>query len=69
MRDFSMSTTELSNLIDEWIFSKRNREIAKRCWLDGLTYETVAEEYDLTARQIGNIISQCRNQLQKHGFK
>lgn len=65
-RDFSIPRSELSRLIDEWIFSERNRAILKRNWLDGVTYEAVAEEFSLSARQVGNIISKCKVQLEKH---
>jgi DNA-directed RNA polymerase sigma subunit (sigma70/sigma32) len=47
--------TQLNNLIDEWILNERGRNILKRRMLDGITYEKLAEEFDLSVTQIKNI--------------
>ena len=60
------SRSEIEGLIDEWIIGKnslRDRAIFKRRILDGLTYEALAEEFDLSVRQIQNIIYKCENRL------
>ena len=44
------------HLIDEWIFSERNRKILKRKLLDGITHERVAEEFDMSTRHIKDIV-------------
>lgn len=54
---FDLSRSDLEFLIDEWIFSERDRKIFKRRLLDGITYECLAEEFDLSVRQIKNIVS------------
>ena len=54
--ELDISVSELSHLIDEWIFSERDRKILKRRLLDGITYEKIAEEFDMSPRQISNII-------------
>ena len=54
MREYSRS--ELSNLIDEWILNERNRAILKRRLLDSVIYEKLAEEFDLSVRQVKNIV-------------
>ena len=54
MKDLSRS--EIEELIDEWVFKKRNREILKRRLLDGITYERIAEEFGMSTRQIKNIV-------------
>ena len=51
-----LSRSEISSLIDEWILSERNRMIIKRRLLDGVTYERLAEEFDMSVRQIKNIV-------------
>lgn len=53
---FEMSRTEIEHLIDEWVFSERDRSILKRRWLDGICYEPLAEEFDLSVRQVKNIV-------------
>lgn len=53
------SRTEVEHLIDEWIIGRnaeRNRKILKRRLLDGITYEKLAEEFDMSVRQIKTIV-------------
>jgi RNA polymerase sigma factor (sigma-70 family) len=54
--EIDISVSELNNLIDEWIFSERDRKILKRRLIDGLTYERIAEEFDLSPRYVSTII-------------
>ena len=37
--NFDLSRSEVEHLIDEWIFSERDRAILKRRLLDGICYE------------------------------
>ena len=50
------SNSQISELIDEWIHSERDRAIMKRRLIDGLTHERLAEEFDMSVRQIKRII-------------
>lgn len=43
-------------LIDEYIHSERDRNILKRRLIDGITYESLAEEFDLSVTQIKRIV-------------
>lgn len=43
-------------LINEYIHSERDRKILKRRLIDGLTYENLAEEFDLSVTQIKRIV-------------
>lgn len=51
-----INLNEISNLIDLWINSERNRKILKRRLIDGIRYEPLAEEFDLSVRQVKNIV-------------
>ena len=42
--------------IDKYIHNERNRKILKRRLLDGIRYEPLAEEFDLSVRQVKNIV-------------
>lgn len=53
-------------LIDEWIFSERERDILKRRMLDGLTYEAVADEFGMSPRQIKTICRKRLDELIRH---
>lgn len=70
MIDFgNISRSEVEHLIDEWIFSERDRKILKRRLLDGITFEKLAEEfqdeYGLSVRQIKNIVRKGQYRLFK----
>ena len=60
------SRSEIEIIIDEWIFNERNRSMIKRRMLDGITYERLAEEFDLSVQQTKNIVYKCRDILSKH---
>lgn len=66
-RDFSR--TEIEQTIDEWIIGKnaeRNRAILKRRLIDGITFEKLAEEFDLSVRRTKTIVYACQVQIFKH---
>lgn len=58
--------SEWEKLIDEWILSERDRKIAKRRLLDGICYEPLAEEMELSTAQIKRITKRCIDILSKH---
>jgi hypothetical protein len=66
MRKFDLSRTEIENLINEWIFSERDRKIIKRRLLDGICYDPLAEEFNLSVRQIKNIVYKCEDKIFCH---
>ena len=61
-----MSRTEIEYLVTEWIHNQRNRNIAKSRFLDGLTYESISELYDLSVNQTKNIIQKAKEILLNH---
>lgn len=63
MRFDDMSRTEIEFLIDEWIHKERDRQILKRRLLDGICYEPLAEEFDLSVRQVKNIVYRAEDKL------
>ena len=58
--------SEWETAIDEWIFCERDRSILKRRLLDGKTFEQLAEEFDMSTRQVARIIPRLQSQLFKH---
>lgn len=70
-RDLSdYSREELDHAIEQWVTchkrAERNRSILRRSLFDGVCYEKIAEEFDMSVRQIGNIIRKSEDQLFKH---
>ena len=61
-----MSTSDISRLIDEWIFSERDRAILKRRLLDGIKFERLAEEFDLSIRHTKNIVYRNEKKIFRH---
>lgn len=66
MRDYGMPRSEIERLIDEWILNERNRKILKRRILDGICYEPLAEEFDLSVRQVKSIVYKSEEVLFRH---
>lgn len=60
---YDLSRSQWENLIDEWIFSERDRAILKRRLLDGICVEPLAEEFDMSARQINYILTREQKKL------
>lgn len=48
--------SEISALIDEYIHSERDRNLLKRRFIDGICFEPLAEEFQLSVRQTKNIV-------------
>lgn len=53
-------------LIDQWIFSERDRKILKRRLLDGITYERLEDEFQMSVRNLKNIVYNAEKILIKH---
>jgi hypothetical protein len=64
--DIGISRTQMSHIIDDWIFSERDRAILKRRLLDGVCYEPLADEFGLSVRQTKKIVYKCEERLFKH---
>lgn len=51
-----LSRSRLEKLIHEWILSERDREILKRRFIDGIKFDELSEEFELSVRQIKRIV-------------
>lgn len=61
-----IKNSDISNMIDEWIKSERDRKILKRRLIDGVCFEPLADEFQLSVSQTKRIIYRCENELFKH---
>jgi len=60
------SRTEIEHAIDEWIVGRnaeRNRAIMKRRLIDGICYEPLAEEFDLSVSQVKRIVYKLEQKI------
>lgn len=64
MRDYSR--TEIEAVINEWILNEKHRAIMKRRLIDGICYEPLAEEFNMSVRQIQNIVYKSQEIIFKH---
>jgi DNA-directed RNA polymerase sigma subunit (sigma70/sigma32) len=63
---YDLSRSQWEALIDEWIFSERDRAIIKRRLLDGICLEPLAEEFYLSVQQTKTIVYKAQEKLFKH---
>lgn len=66
MENYDLSRSEWENAIDEWIFNELHRAMLKRNLLDGRTYEQIAEQFDMSTRQVARLIPKLQEKLFKH---
>jgi hypothetical protein len=62
---YNLSYSEWEKLIDEWVFSERDRAMLKRRLLDGVVFERLAEEFNLSVQQTKTIIYKAQADLFK----
>lgn len=64
-----LSASEVCRLIDEWIIGRngeRDRMILKRRLIDGVCFEPLAEEFDISTRQVKNIVYRGEAKIFRH---
>ena len=61
MREYTNS--QIAYLIDEFIHSERDRAMLKRRLIDGICFEPLAEEFNLSVRQTKKIIYREQDKL------
>ena len=66
MKDYGLSNSEIEHLIAEWIPNETHRKIMKRRLIDGVIFDDLAEEFELSVRQTKNIVYKCEERLFKH---
>ena len=56
----------IRDLIREHLHSERDRRLLYRRLVDGLTFERLGEEFDLSPKQARNIVHRCEAILFRH---
>ena len=62
----NITTDEMEEKIDQWIFDERARKMLKRRIIDHITFEQLAEEFELSVRQTNTIIQKNSEILLRH---
>lgn len=60
------TNSRIRDLIAEHIHSERDRQLLERRLIDGVTFERLSEEFDLSPRQTRTIVHKCEQILFKH---
>jgi len=60
------TNSQIRELIREYIHSQRDRKILYRRLVDGVTFDRLAEEFDMSPKQIRIIVHKQENELFKH---
>lgn len=66
---YNLCRDDWEKLIDQWIIgrnSERDRAILKRRLLDGIVFEKLAEEFELSIQQTKTIVYRTTEKLIKH---
>ena len=64
MKDYTNS--QISELIDEHIHNQRDRALLKRRLIDGVVYERLAEEFNLSTQRTKTIVYRAEQKLIKY---
>ena len=64
-KDFSrgLTNSEIGLLIDERIHHERNRRILRRRLIDGIRFEPLAEEFDMSVVQVKRIVYRYQDEI------
>ena len=60
------TNSQIKALIDEHIHSERDRKILYRRLVDGITFEPLAEEFELSTRYVKTIVYKAEKVLFRH---
>ena len=60
------TNSRIRELIADHIHNERDRKILERRLIDGITFERLAEEFDLSVRRTKTIVYTCQVEIFKH---
>lgn len=60
------ANSQICKIIDEYIHSERDRNILKRRLIDGILFEPLAEEFEMSVRQVKRIVYLNQEKVFKH---
>lgn len=63
-KDYMNSQIEF--LIDEYIHSERDRKLLKRRLIDGIIFESLAEEFDLSVQRVKSLVYKGQSKIFKY---
>ena len=64
MKEYTNS--QIITIIDDYVHNERDREILKRRFVDGICYEGLAYEFNLSVQRIKAIVYKQQEKIFKH---
>ena len=61
--NLGLTVSDVAQIIDQKVFSERDRRLLKRKFIDDITYEKLAEEYDLSTQHAKEIVAKYKSRL------
>ena len=61
----TLTNSELAEIIGEHIHSERDRQIMRMKLIDGLTYEKIAEIFEMSPRYVRSLVRKLMNERLK----
>ena len=58
--------SKIENIIEEYVYNKKDRLILRMKWLDEETYHSIAEQFDMSDRGVQYIVERYRKKLLKY---
>ena len=55
-QEMGLTVRELTEIIEQRVFSERDRQILKRRWIDDISYDDLAEEFYLSVERLKKIV-------------
>lgn len=63
IEEAGLTASDIIELIDQRVLNERDRKLLRRRYLDGITYEQLAEEFDLSRTQVCNIVYKYQKRI------
>ena len=60
------TNSQIHEIVAEYIHSERDRKILERRLIDGITFERLAEEFELSVSQVKRIIFKGSDNIFRH---
>lgn len=62
-QEMGLTVRDLTEIIEQRVFSERDRQILKRRWIDDISYDDLAEEFYLSIERLKKIVKQHKEAL------
>ena len=63
IEETGLTANDIIELIDQRVLNERDRKLLRRRYIEGITYEQIAEEFDLSRTQVCNIVYKYQKRI------